>query len=444
MVKNNTIWTVGEFTRQVKTLLETQLGELWVQGEVSGLRRQSSGHLYFTLKDKESQLPAVIFRTDALRQSVTLQDGLQIIVFGRVSVFEPRGAYQLIVRIVLQDGTGKLSAEFERLKQKLAAEGLFDSERKRPIPSLPKKIGFVTSSTGAAIRDFISVLRRRRWSGHLIVFPSLVQGQGASSAMIAMLQRAQTMGLDLLVIGRGGGSIEDLWAFNEEPLVREIARSTVPIISAVGHEIDYTLCDFAADIRAETPSAAAELISSQFLQCIERLQTASHALHRHIEHFSERLHSRLNLLKSQFYVLSGIHKIEQYHLRLDDLQNRLQGSEYRYLDECRRLLICLSTRLAECSPKNQCQMAKLQLAHLQKRFLLSVFQSLENKKNQLNRFHERLSSSHIETTLRRGFVLVEDERGELVTSCTSLQKGQQLINRFIDGKIVVELQKHLP
>ncbi|HRP05712.1 MAG TPA: exodeoxyribonuclease VII large subunit, partial [Opitutaceae bacterium] len=276
--------TVTEFTRRVKGLLESQIPPGWVRGEVSNLRRQSSGHVYFSLKDAGAQLSAVLFRGDAQRQSVELRDGQQVVVFGEISVYEARGNYQLIARVIVDDGVGKLQREFEALKRKLQAEGLFERERKRALPEMPRTVGFITSPTGAAVRDFIQILRRRNWRGRVVVLPAKVQGVGAAEEMVAMLGQAAAMELfDILVIGRGGGSLEDLWAFNEEVLVRAVAASSVPIISAVGHEIDVTLCDFAADVRAETPSAAAELISSRFVACNERLGQAGEALLRRVE-----------------------------------------------------------------------------------------------------------------------------------------------------------------
>src|SRR5476649_598154 len=230
--------TVSEFTREVKELLEGGLRPGWVRGEVSNLRAQASGHIYFSLKDAGAQLSAVLFRGDAARQTVKLRDGAQVVAYGEVSVYEARGQYQLIVRAVIEDGVGKLQREFEALKARLAAEGLFAPERKRAIPTMPQTVGFITSPTGAAVQDFLRILTRRGWRGRVVVLPAKVQGEGAAAEMIAMLGLAGTLGIfDLIVIGRGGGSIEDLCAFNEEILVRAVAACPVPTISAVGHEI---------------------------------------------------------------------------------------------------------------------------------------------------------------------------------------------------------------
>ncbi|HEY5079734.1 MAG TPA: exodeoxyribonuclease VII large subunit, partial [Opitutaceae bacterium] len=263
--------SVTEFTRRVKALLEGNIGACWVKGEVSNLRVQPSGHVYFSLKDAGAQLSAVMFRMQAARQSVKIRDGLQVVAHGDVGVYEARGQYQLVVRTLVDDGVGALQREYEALKRRLSDEGLFEAARKKPIPQMPGTVGFVTSPTGAAVQDFLRILIRRGWRGRVVVLPSKVQGEGAAAEMASMLGLAGNLGIfDLIVIGRGGGSIEDLWAFNEEPLVRAVAACPIPTISAVGHEIDFTLCDFAADRRAETPSAAAELVSSEFVRFAER------------------------------------------------------------------------------------------------------------------------------------------------------------------------------
>ena len=223
--------SVSEFTRRVKTLLEQGIRPGWVRGEVSNLRAQASGHVYFSLKDAGAQLSAVLFRGDAARQAVKLRDGLQVVAYGEISVYEVRGNYQLIVRAVIEDGVGRLQREFEELKKRLADEGLFAPAKKRPIPALPETVGIITSPTGAALQDFLRILVRRDWRGRIVVLPAKVQGEGAAAEMVEMLRLAQELGIfDLLVIGRGGGSLEDLWAFNEEPLVRAVAACPVPVI----------------------------------------------------------------------------------------------------------------------------------------------------------------------------------------------------------------------
>jgi exodeoxyribonuclease VII large subunit len=259
--------------------------------------------VYFSLKDAGAQLSAVMFRGDAARQDVKLRDGVQVLVYGEISVYEARGNYQLIVRAVIEDGVGRLQREFEALKRRLAEEGLFAAENKIAIPPMPRTVGVITSPTGAAVQDFVRILIRRGWRGQVVVLPAKVQGEGAAAELVEMLRVACDPAecgvvFDLLVIGRGGGSLEDLWAFNEEPLVRAVAACPLPIISAVGHEIDFTLCDFAADVRVETPSAAAELISSGFVSAAERVERAAEDLNHHVGTALEAAGERLDHLEA--------------------------------------------------------------------------------------------------------------------------------------------------
>ncbi|HBR94896.1 MAG TPA: exodeoxyribonuclease VII large subunit, partial [Opitutae bacterium] len=258
---------VTALTRLIKGQLEENFSRVWVQGEISNLRKQSSGHIYFSLKDAGSQLPCALFARDTARQDFELKDGMEVQLLGDISVFEPHGRYQLIAKVAIQSGQGRLQMEFERLKRKLATEGLFDAERKQALPALPRKIAVITSPTGAAVRDFLRILRRREFAGEVVILPSKVQGQGTAQEVTNMLEYAgASQGFDLVVLTRGGGSIEDLWAFNKEQVARAVADCPIPVISAIGHEIDTVLTDYAADQRAETPSGAAELISSLYIE----------------------------------------------------------------------------------------------------------------------------------------------------------------------------------
>lgn len=408
------VQTVTEFTRRVRELLKGGLPAGWVRGEISNLRAQASGHFYFSLKDAGAQLGCVLFRGDAARQSVVLKDGLQVLVYGEVDVYEARGHYQLIVRAVVDHGVGRLQQQFEELKRRLAAEGLFDPAQKRALPLAPACVGFITSPTGAAVQDFIRILRRRDWRGRLVVLPAKVQGVGATEEMVAMLRTAQESGLfDLLVIGRGGGSIEDLWAFNEEPLVRAVAACTVPIISAVGHEIDTTLCDYAADIRAETPSAAAELISSQHLNCVERVLNAGTAIEDIAAMRIERARQRLDHARSRLRLLSPAAQIEQNQLRLDDLTNRLGSALRHAVQERRERLGQARARLAAASPERRVQLESHRLLALLK----------------------RLESASPQSVLKRGFALVRDEQGKPVARAAGLAAGRRLVTEFADGQV---------
>ncbi len=411
--------SVSDFTRRVKTVLETGIRPGWVRGEVSNLRTQASGHVYFSLKDAAAQLACVLFRGDALRQSVQVQDGLQVLAYGEVSVYEQRGQYQLIVRLLVEDGIGRLQQEFERLKRRLAEEGLFDPARKAAIPEMPRTVGFITSPTGAAVQDFIRILLRRGWRGRLVILPAKVQGAGAAAEMIEQLRQAEALGLfDLLVIGRGGGSLEDLWAFNEEPLVRAVAGCPVPIISAVGHEIDFTLCDFAADVRAETPSAAAELISSSFVAARERTARAAERIADALEAALERKRGQVDRARSRLRLLSPRAILEQHQLRLDDLTNRALAAVRAGLQRHQQRLTEVAGRYRGCSPESRMSLASHRLRALGK----------------------RLQAASPASVLNRGFAIVRDEAGRPIARRAAVLPGQRLANEFADGRVRVRVE----
>ena len=272
-VPSRQVLTVSELTAMVRASLESSFSEMWLEGEISNLRAPGSGHLYCTLKDQSSQIRAVIFRSTALRLRFGLEDGLHVIVRGRLSVYEPRGEYQLILDHVEPRGLGALQLAFEQLKRRLEDEGLFDATRKRSLPDFPRTVGLVTSATGAAVRDILSVLHRRCPIVRIILVPVSVQGDGSAEQIVSAIESLNRLGsVDVMIVGRGGGSLEDLWSFNEEIVVRAVAASAVPIVSAVGHETDVTLTDFAADVRAPTPSAAAELVVPVLTELVERLE----------------------------------------------------------------------------------------------------------------------------------------------------------------------------
>jgi len=412
--------SVTAFTRRVKTLLETALPLGWVRGEVSNLRVQASGHMYFSLKDAGAQLSAVLFRSDAARQAVRLRDGQQVLVFGRVSVYEARGQYQLVVREVVEDGVGRLQQEFEALKRRLAAEGLFDAERKRELPVLPRTIGFITSPTGAAVQDFLRILARRGWRGRVVVLPVRVQGAEAAGEMVESLRVAQALGIfDLLVIGRGGGSLEDLWAFNEELLVRAVAACPIPIISAVGHEIDFTLCDFAADLRAETPSGAAEHISSGFVAAEERVRQLGEGLCRAAQRGFDGWQQQVLRMENQLKLLSPRAQIEQYALRLDDYANRLGAALRMGMQEARHRLAAVEGAWGRVSPELR----------------------LEQWVQQLDGLEKRLHSVSPHSVLQRGFAIVRDAVGRPVTQRARLEAGQHVETEFADGRVTMRVEQ---
>lgn len=409
--------SVTEFTRRVKALLEGGVRPGWVRGEVSNLRIQASGHVYFSLKDAGAQVRAVMFRGDAARQTAKLREGGQVVAYGEVSVYEARGEYQLIVRAVVDDGVGRLQREFEALKARLAAEGLFEKERKRALPRLPRTVGFVTSPTGAAAQDFLRILARRGWRGRAVILPAKVQGEGAAAeiaAMIALANDAAACGVvfDLLVVGRGGGSLEDLWAFNEETLARAVAASRLPVISAVGHEIDFTLCDFAADARAETPSGAAELISSGFVAETERLARLAKTLRGEAEAILGSARDRLDGLGARLRLLTPAAQVERGWLRLDDLRNRLESAADAGVRTGRHDAALLAGRLAAASPARR----------------------VENESQRLLGLWKRLQAASPASVLNRGFAIVRDEAGTPVTRAAELRAGARIGIELGDGR----------
>ncbi|MGA9453195.1 MAG: exodeoxyribonuclease VII large subunit, partial [Verrucomicrobiia bacterium] len=341
------VLSVSELTAQVKRLLEKQVGAVWVTGEVTNLRAQSSGHIYFTLKDATSQLSCVLFRGEAVMNRSVLQDGQKVLLQGDVTVYEARGQYQLIVHAVELQGVGALQIAFDKLKQKLAAEGLFAPERKRSLPDYPQRIGLVTSPTGAAIRDVLHVVQRRNPGLEIILAPCRVQGEGAAAEIAAAIRllnefgsrssgresapsesqsrltSAATGGLDLILVTRGGGSLEDLWAFNEEAVARAIFESAIPVVSAVGHEIDFTISDFVADVRAATPSAAAEIITEGVFASREFVAEALGLLRQRVRQRAERAREDFDSLTGRLTRLHPRRRLDESLQRLDDLQSGL-------------------------------------------------------------------------------------------------------------------------
>src|SRR5437773_5285846 len=310
------VFTVGELTRAIRGMLETKFGAVWVQGEISNYKLHPSGHQYFTLKDQRAQIGCVIWRDTMAPLRQPLVDGAHVQAYGTVTVFEARGQYQLNVQILQPRGIGLLQAKFETLKRKLDAEGLIAPDRKRPLPKFPRRIGIVTSPTGAAIRDMLNVLRRRAPWLHVLINPVRVQGTGAAQEIAVAIREIATPNenwqpLDLIVVTLGGGSIEDLWEFNEEIIARAIFNSTVPIVSAVGHEIDFTICDFVADLRAPTPSAAAELIVPDIIDLQRRIDSCARALGRQLMNRLRDAQQRLDHARETLQRCLG-HKIESY------------------------------------------------------------------------------------------------------------------------------------
>ncbi len=433
---------VTALTRLIKGQLEENFSRVWVQGEVSNLRKQSSGHVYFSLKDAGSQLPCALFARDAARQSFELQDGMEVLLLGDISVFEPHGRYQLIAKVAIQSGEGRLQIEFERLKRKLAAEGLFDTERKRPLPVLPRKVAVITSPTGAAVRDFLRILRRRDYRGEVVIFPAKVQGKGAAEEVAAMLQHAGASdGFDLAVITRGGGSIEDLWAFNEETLARAVAACPLPVISAIGHEIDTVLTDYAADKRAETPSGAAELISSLYLEAVARYEDAEQDLHAWVDSYLSENQTALRDLNARMRIIAPERKVQHYGMQLDDMENRLSRNLARRITSGQQTLSHYAQRIAEQHPKTRIGMANQHLTDASRRLERAVQLTSEHKNEKIQTLQKRLDNGGLQATLRRGYAIIQKPDGQIIDRAELAKNEPKLKARFHDGEIRLTPEK---
>lgn len=410
--RSDEILSVGEFSRRFKMLVKTQIPELWLRGEVSNLKTYSSGHTYFTLKDADASISAVLFKGYSAMLSFPLQDGMKMLAYGEVSVYEPRGSYQLIVKAAMPDGAGDLAQRFEQLKQKLSREGLFDPESKKSIPRMPQNIALITSASGAALRDFCRILKRRGWRGNVFILPARVQGAEAASEIVSQIRYAQNSKFcfDLIVLTRGGGSLEDLWPFNEEIVARAVAASNIPTISAVGHEIDFTLCDFAADLRAETPSGAAELISSNFINCKNEADAAYEMIVRTI---SSRIDSVGALVAHAADVLrlnAPTLKIQNMQIRLDEIQGRADRAVLQIVSARANDVESAAAALKNC-------------AFLQRIKLLS---------ERIDSYQKRLSGADVGAVLRRGFSIVRDAQNRVVAS-SQLKSGDDVKITFFDG-----------
>ncbi len=410
------VFTVGELTRQIRGALETKFGAVWVQGEISNYKLHPSGHQYFTLKDQRAQIACVIWRDTMLPPRQPLVDGTQVQVFGTVTVFEARGQYQLNVQILQPRGVGVLQAKFEALKRKLQAEGLFEPERKRPLPKFPRRIGIVTSPSGAAIRDMLNVLRRRAPWLQVLINPVRVQGTGAAQEIAVAIRELAAPNdafapLDLIVVTRGGGSIEDLWEFNEEIVARAIFNSPVPIVSAVGHEIDFTICDFVADLRAPTPSAAGELIVPDIID-----------LHRRIDGCARGLARQL------------LNRVRDAQQRLDHAREILQRCLAHKIDSYKRALLHIAAALQARSPARELMMRRNRLIDLHRRFIASPERLLENARHRFRRIEGILRVLGPDATLQRGYSITTNERGKIIRTIAAVRPRMKIRTRVSDGE----------
>ncbi|MDB4783545.1 exodeoxyribonuclease VII large subunit [Verrucomicrobiales bacterium] len=439
--QEESILTVSQLTRKIRNVIEYRVGEVWVEGEISNLRKQTSGHQYFTLKDKGSQLSCVLFRGNAAKLNVDLEDGQEIQLFGDVTVYEPRGNYQLIVRQAQLKGLGALQAKFEALKTKLNEEGLFDPQTKLPIPTFPNTICIITSPTGAAIKDILSVLKRRAPWVKIILYPVLVQGNSASKEIAEAIHNIENWSqegkikIDTVLLTRGGGSPEDLWPFNEENTARAISSLSLPVVSAVGHEIDYTISDFTADMRAPTPSAAAELLVPDAQEIRNQLQSINKSISYRVSDTLDRWKERLDYLGTNTLINEPNRKIadldQSIDLKMDSLKSALMDS----LREKKDSMSNLGNRVSICHPAKQLETVLGQFKILDNR-LQNAAQSLINRSNERSeKAAVAIKALGPESVLDRGFSLTHGKDGKLITSTKNVNSGDKLETRVSDGII---------
>jgi exodeoxyribonuclease VII large subunit len=438
--KRVVVFSVLQLTRKIKGLLEGEFGTVWVRGEISNLRRQPSGHMYFTLKEEAAQLSCVMFAGDArLLRGVELRDGAEIEAAGELSVYEARGNYQLIVRHAQLCGEGVLQARFAALKRKLEAEGLFAPERKKPLPRFPRRIGVVTSPSGAAWQDFQNVLWRRNPHIDLILSPSRVQGQGAASelrdALADLLALPSAQRPEVIVLTRGGGSLEDLWEFNDEALARDIAACPLPVVSAVGHEIDFSICDFVADLRAPTPSAAAELLSTESVELQRHLARAVALMSRSLRQaLSERRTQLLRARQAAFFRFPE-RLLREYQLELDRRAGALQEcGAARFQSLAERLRRAEAVWRAR-HPARWIALQKESLGRHLRRLRAMGERILAPRKQHLEQKATLLRAFDPQATLSRGFTMTFDEEGRLLTRRPPAAAGKILQTRFADGEL---------
>jgi len=445
-LKAPTIFTVGELTRRITGLLEEGIGMVWVEGEISNLRRQSSGHCYFTLKDEDSQLSCVLFARSASGQRVELRDGLQVQLYGPVSVYQARGQYQLMVRLVQAKGEGVLQARFEELKRRLAGEGLFDLERKRPIPRFPRRIGVVTSPTGAAIQDFLQVLHRRHPGLRVVIHPVRVQGKGAAAEIAAAISELSEVNpsigpVDVIVITRGGGSLEDLWEFNEEIVARAIAESRVPVVSAVGHEIDFSISDFVADLRAPTPSAAAELLAAEGSELLDRCRSLAARIAREAEALIGLHRAAEHRLSSSALFREPYRRTEEARQTSDRLEESLSRLLDRRLEQMDARLERMSAQIASAHPGYRLVNAEQRLTSMGDQLGVILRHRFERDQGRISRVGSALSALSPQATLQRGFSITRRKDGKVITSAAQIKPGERMLTQFADGEIDSEVKE---
>jgi exodeoxyribonuclease VII large subunit len=429
-------YTVSEFTAQLAGILQEEFGDVWIAGEISGCKLSGAGHWYFTLKDEEAQLRSVCFRNTARYLRFKPQDGIHVLVRGRIDVYAPRGEYQLIADVIEPQGHGALQFAFEQLKRKLAAEGLFEASRKRPLPKYPARIGIVSSPTGAVIQDMLNILGRRFPGLHIRLYPALVQGDGSVAQVVRGIEHFSQSGwAEVVIVARGGGSLEDLWTFNEEAVARAIAGSTVPVISAVGHETDVTIADFVADLRAPTPSAAAELVICTREQVLESLENCARKLEKGVRYRIAMSARRLHQLGIERSTAAPHRRIGRSAQRVDDLDYRLRERIRSVIESRKRRLNGLELQVRRHDIRLRFAEARRRLERAGRSIEDCMRSGLAVAQRRFEPLVAHLTQLSPLRVLERGYAIVRNEAGVVVKNPAEVPAGSEITVRVAKGQL---------
>jgi exodeoxyribonuclease VII large subunit len=436
------IWTVRDLVAAVRTHIEREYGDTWVEGEISNFRAHDSGHLYFTLKDENAQIRAVMFRSQARLLRFRPENGMRVILRGRVTIYEARGELQISVEYLEPKGAGALQIAFEQLKAKLEAEGLFDSARKKPIPTLPRRIGIVTSPQAAALRDILNILERRHHTANILIFPAQVQGEAAPlevSAGVRYFNKARNV--DVIIVARGGGSAEDLAAFNNEALARVVAESQIPVISAVGHETDFTIIDFVADLRAPTPSAAAEMVIRSRQEVEEQAEGLRERLVRAVRYHLLMGRQALTELAQHGAFARMMDAINQREQKLDDLKHRLERAARQMLEQHRRRWEVAAAAVRHYDVRRMLAGVRSELDARVAAIVAATRTLLLQQRSRLEQLSGQLEALSPLAILERGYALVFDSSGKLLKDAARVKRGDEISARLARGTVTATIKK---
>lgn len=434
--QQRTIFSVSKLNTAVRRLLEGHFGQIWLVGEISNFSSPASGHWYFTLKDDKAQVRCAMFRNANQRVMTQIHNGKQVLVRAKIGLYEPRGDYQLIAEHMEDAGVGLLQQQFEQLKARLQAEGLFNPEHKRPLPESIHTIGVVTSATGAALQDVLAVLKRRDPAVRVVVYPAQVQGDNAPAQLIDALNSAnRRREVDVILLTRGGGSLEDLWSFNDETLARVVFTSALPVICAVGHEVDFSICDFVADVRAATPSAAAELLSRDHSHLRAQQQHLAQRLWRAWQHQFHRYQHTAALLEQRLVPLHPQQQLLQQGQRCDELQRRLTQAMQRIVQERQQRQQYALQQVRSLHPRRQLEQAKVRATEQQQRLQRAIHQQLRTRGQQMASQVQALQLVSPLQTLTRGYSITQDSRGNVIKDANVIQPGTELVTRLAKGTL---------